>query len=355
MAQVRDKMFFTVYYLTSTFNYVLAETTLISTYHLVTSQDLHEKTIPIGHPLLNYQCLILDKFLQIALSGELYIGGVGVFVGYYGCLDLTQQVLIDIPGKGKFYKTGDLVKLDSNGNIQFLGRVDFQIKLRGQRVETEEIEHVILQQQSLLLNVSNCAVIKVNDDRTKEDHLVAYVQLTSTQERSLTEICLKDYCQRRLPFYMIPSTFVILDQLPLNANGKIVRQQLPKPYFKKSNEKEEMIEPKTKIEITLHGIWCKTFNVGSISMNTNVFAIGGDSLTLMKLYNYYHLQLPLIKKLHISQLFNKPTLNEHVKLLSELQQHDNVTNTVRKQWQTLNIFEGNVSNLSYLKSVRHIK
>ncbi|CAF2949617.1 unnamed protein product [Rotaria sp. Silwood2] len=304
-----------------------AETTLVSTYHLVQLQDLCEITIPIGRPLPNYQCLILDNYLQPALTGELYIGGIGVFHGYLGHPNLTQQALVNISGEGKWYKTGDLVKLDSNGEIQFVGRLDFQIKLRGQRIETGEIEQIILKDGSLSFEISNCTITKVNDEKTKEDHLIAYIQSTSTEDKQVLESHLKAHCHSWLPSYMIPSMFIILDEFPLNSNGKVARQQLPKPDFRRLQAKIETIEPITRLETVVHSIWCKIFNLNNISMTKNLLELGGDSIT---------------KSLNVSQLLNASSLVDHVKLILELEEDDDQdSNTVKQRWKTLNVCEGN--------------
>ncbi|CAF4593115.1 unnamed protein product, partial [Didymodactylos carnosus] len=202
--------------------------------HIVTPNDLLSPSIPIGCPLPNYQCYVLDRYLQpvgIDQVGELYIGGVGVFVGYLHRDDLTRQVLIQIPNVNeKCYKTGDLVKIDSNGELYFVGRVDFQIKLRGQRIEIGEIERIILNVSPC---VTNCVVIKYQQQPEDQEHLIAYVQSSSSSSNNemITIEELKHYCQQYLPLYMIPTWFIILEQLPLNTNGKVDRKQLPKPDF----------------------------------------------------------------------------------------------------------------------------
>ncbi|CAF1563671.1 unnamed protein product, partial [Adineta steineri] len=157
----------------------------------------------------------IEYFVAIDQEGELFVGGMGVFAGYFRRDDLSAKALIDINGQ-LFYRTGDLVRMDDNGLFHYIDRKDFQIKLHGQRIELGEIEQCLLR-----TSISACVVIKWNDD-----HLVAYVQTSDIDENVL-----RKHCQSHLPPHMIPSLFVILDKLPLNSNGKIDRKLLPPPDF----------------------------------------------------------------------------------------------------------------------------
>ncbi|CAF4282717.1 unnamed protein product, partial [Adineta steineri] len=202
--------------------------------------DLTEDTqsIPIGIPLSNYRCMIINQFLQSSATdqeGELFVGGVGVFAGYLKRDDLTAKALLEIDGQ-LFYRTGDLVTIDNNGLIHYQGRKDHQIKLHGQRIELGEIERCLLS----IASISACVVMKWNDD-----YLVAYVQSSHINEKQLRE-----HCQSHLPPHMIPSIFIILDKLPLNSNGKIDRKLLPPPHFSSihlTNSVEQLI-PTNDIE-----------------------------------------------------------------------------------------------------------
>ncbi|CAF4640366.1 unnamed protein product, partial [Didymodactylos carnosus] len=182
----------------------------------------------------------------------LYIGGAGVFSGYYGRDDLSKKALIDIRGQ-RCYKTGDLARLDQDGQLHFCGRADFQVKLRGQRIEIGEIEQTIMNSSA---NVSNCIVVKCYNDEQQQEYLVAYVQSCTA---SLTiEEQIRKHCQSSLPSHMIPSMFILMDKFPLNSNGKIDRKQLPKPDF---TQNECQIEingcPQTDFERQIHDIWCE--------------------------------------------------------------------------------------------------
>ena len=155
--------------------------------------------------------MILDEFSQSVIvdqEGELMVGGVGVFAGYLGRDDLTKKALIEINGE-LFYRTGDLVRMDNNGLLHYQGRKDYQIKLHGQRIEFGEIERCLLN-----TSITACVVMKWNDD-----HLIAYIQSSTIDDKQLRE-----HCQCYLPPHMIPSMFIIMEKLPLNANGKIDRK-----------------------------------------------------------------------------------------------------------------------------------
>ena len=192
-----------------------AETTIDCTAHLV-DVTVTRESIPIGCPLPNYHCIIQDDFGQPVLmneEGELLMGGVGIFAGYLGRDDLTRKALILINDE-LFYRTGDLVRMDNNGLLHYVGRKDHQIKLHGQRIELGEIERCLLD-----TSISGCIVMKWGDD-----HLIAYIERSDLNEDQLRE-----HCQTHLPPHMVPSQFILLEQLPLNSNGKVDRKLLPTP------------------------------------------------------------------------------------------------------------------------------
>ncbi|CAF1459222.1 unnamed protein product, partial [Adineta steineri] len=285
--------------------YGTAETTIDCTFHLF-DNTMETENIPIGRPLLNYQNLVLDEFSQsmfINQEGELFVGGAGVFAGYLGRDDLTAKALVEIDGQ-LFYRTGDLIRMDKNNLIYYRGRKDHQIKLHGQRIELGEIERCLLN-----TSVSACIAMK-----WKDDHLVAYVQSSDIDENVLRE-----HCQLHLPPHMIPSIFVILEKLPLNANGKIDRKLLPPPNFSSitiSNNEAQYIEPNDIVEMKIHLIWCEILQRTDISINTSFFSIGGHSLLLMKLYHRYKVVFNLDSRtINIAQLIEQFTIAEHASLI----------------------------------------
>ena len=282
-------------------------------------------------PLPNYQCMIMDEFLQsviIGQEGELFIGGVGVFAGYLGRDDLTAKALIEINGE-IFYRTGDLVRMDNNGLLHYQGRKDHQIKLHGQRIELGEIERCLLN-----TSISACVVMKWGDD-----HLIAYVQSSNIDEKQLRE-----HCQSHLPPHMIPSIFIILEKLPLNANGKIDRKLLPPPNFSHSlintsRNDVELLAPRNEIEVTIHHIWCDIFQQNQISIDANIFTIGGHSLLLMQLFHRYKIEFHLeTNTLSIADLFQHPTIIGHAQLIH--QTIDIKQNIDDYHWSSLHLIQG---------------
>ncbi|CAF4184649.1 unnamed protein product, partial [Adineta steineri] len=284
-----------------------AEATVNSTCHIVDISG-EAQSISIGRPTANYQCLMLNELLQnicINEEGELFVGGVGVFVGYLGRDDLTSKALLVINGE-LFYRTGDLVTMDNNGLLYYQGRKDHQIKLHGQRIELGEIERCLLN----ITSISASVVMKWNDD-----YLVAYVQSSRVNEEQL-----RQHCQSHLPPHMIPSIFIILDKLPLNSNGKVDRKQLPSPDFSSIHltNSIELLLPTNDIELSIHRIWCGIFKQDQISTDTNIFTIGGHSLLIMQLFHQYKIGFQLeTNTLSISNLFQHPTIIHHAQLIHQ--------------------------------------
>ncbi len=284
-----------------------AETTIASTFHLV---DVTADTqyIPIGLPLSNYRCLILDEFSQnviINQEGELLVGGVGVFAGYLGRDDLTRKVLAQIDGE-IFYRTGDLARMDDDGLLYYRGRKDHQIKLHGQRIELAEIERCLLD-----TSISACVVIKWDND-----HLIAYVQSSDINEEQLRE-----HCRFHLPPYMIPSLFIILEKLPLNANGKTDRKRLPSPenllHTSMTNDSDHM-KPNNELEVQIHSLWSRVLGQTQISIDKNFFNIGGYSLLLVQLYHNYKITLNMdMSRINIAKFLQYPTIADHARLISQ--------------------------------------
>ncbi len=235
------------------------------------------KVIPIGKPIYNTQIYILDKFLNpvpVGVSGELIIGGVDVARGYLNNPQLTKEKFLDDIFKntssGKLYKTGDLAKYGEDGNIEFFGRADHQVKLRGFRIELGEIESKLSQHAE----IKDAAVI-VREDKPGSQRLAAYVVQKNSQLITVNE--LKDFLRNSLPEYMIPTAFIILDKMPLLPNGKIDRNALPAPENSKSAE-ETFIAPRLPVEQILADIWKDILGVDKVGVHDNFFELGGDSI-----------------------------------------------------------------------------
>ncbi|CAF0983464.1 unnamed protein product [Adineta steineri] len=287
------------------------------------------QSISIGKPLSNYQCMMMNEYLQSSAIGqesELFVGGAGVFAGYLGRDDLTAKALVEIDGQ-LYYRTGDLVTIDNNGLLYYQGRKDHQVKLHGQRIELGEIERCLLNMTS----ISACVIIKWNDD-----YLVAYVQSSHVNEEELRE-----HCQSHLTPHMIPSIFIILEKMPLSQNGKVDRKQLPLPDFSLLTLLSSDISntPLNHFEERIHTIWCQVLhcNESHISKNTSFFSVGGHSLLFIELYHHYQSVFNFdAHSLSIAPFLQQSTIFQHSQLLQTVI----MNNTKATQWYTLHINEG---------------
>jgi natural product biosynthesis luciferase-like monooxygenase protein/non-ribosomal peptide synthase protein (TIGR01720 family) len=295
------------------------ETTIWSATHVV---DQVADTTPIGQPIANTQIYLLDRTLNLVppgVPGELYIGGDGVARGYLGRPALTAERFIPNPfAKGRplgqggrmkdedsqfsphpssfiLYRTGDLARYRADGVIEFLGRVDHQLKLRGYRIELGEIE-AVLRRHPL---VHDAAVI-AREDQAGDTRLAAYVvageprtgnreqgnkgtneqgnTTTDSDHRPLTTDHLRSFLAQRLPDYMIPSAFVLLDALPLTPNGKLDRNALPDPGRTTRTRQQAFVAPRTSAEQTLAEIWREVLRLERVGVHDNFFELGGDSI-----------------------------------------------------------------------------
>ncbi|MDZ8183919.1 MAG: amino acid adenylation domain-containing protein [Nostoc sp. ChiSLP02] len=236
------------------------------------------KKPPIGKPISNFRIYILDAHNQIlppGIPGELCIAGVGLARGYLNRPELTAEKFIEIDLFGKverIYKTGDLAKWNTEGNLEYLGRIDEQVKLRGFRVELGEIESLLLQHSS----VKEAVVILYETD--SNPRLVVYI---TTAEKFLNlEVEVKEYLKNLLPNYMIPSQIMVLEQLPLTANGKLDRRALPTPNTSASTELEIPVTPTEEI---LASLWQDLLKIQSVGRSDNFFEMGGHSLLATQL------------------------------------------------------------------------
>ncbi|NEP72550.1 MAG: amino acid adenylation domain-containing protein [Okeania sp. SIO2G4] len=270
--------------------------------------------VPIGRPIANTQLYILDKNNQpvpIGVAGELHIGGAGLARGYLNRPELTAEkfiiwkesggrdvacnVLTESGGK-RLYKTGDLARYLPDGNIEYLGRIDNQVKLRGFRIELGEIESVL----SSYPQVQQTVVI-IREDNPGNKRLVAYIV---SSDSSLSSAELQSYLLSKLPEYMVPSAFVFLETIPLTPNGKINRKALPAPDIELTRTSEYVL-PQTPIEKALASIWQELLKIEKISIHDNFFAVGGDSILSLQVVN--RAQQAKIK-ITPKQIFQYPTI-----------------------------------------------
>ena len=241
--------------------------------------ECEQSTVPIGRPIANMKIHILDRDLQpvpVGIPGELHIGGVGLARGYLNRPELTaEKFILDPFGRApsdRLYKTGDLAYYRPDGNIEFLGRIDDQVKIHGIRIEPGEIEAVLHNHKA----VREARVI-VREDTPGARRLVAYVVPAEESAPSLSEI--RDYMKEALPSYMVP-ILVTLDKLPVTANGKLDRRALPPP---ESAEIEEAFElPTDPIERVLAELWTEVLGLETVSVFDNFLDLGGDSLSAVQ-------------------------------------------------------------------------
>lgn len=209
------------------------------------------------------------------VSGEIYIGGLGVAKGYLNRPELTAQKFIPNPFSDEpnahLYKTGDLGRYLADGNIEFLGRLDQQVKIRGYRIELPEIEAVLNQYPDV-----QEAIVVAQEDIDTHHRLIAYI--VPQKEQVPTVDILHSFLKNFLPDYMLPSVFVMLKALPLNPNGKVDRQALPIPDQERPNLEAAFVPPSTPIEVALAEIWSQVLSIEKVGIHDNFLKLGGDSL-----------------------------------------------------------------------------
>ncbi|MBD2525727.1 amino acid adenylation domain-containing protein [Nostoc sp. FACHB-133] len=242
--------------------------------------------IPVGYPYPHNQAYILDENLELVRPGEvgeLYMGGACLALGYLNSLELNAEKFISNPFNsdplGRLFKTGDLARYWSDGAIELLGRTDFQVKIRGMRVELGEIESALRQHPSV-----KEAVIIAADNELKENHLVAYVVPNSSLSK-ITQTELRAYLERKLPVYMVPSAFVLVDSLPLTPNGKIDRLALRSREVIHPELEAAYVNPQTEIEEIIATVWQQVLLLEDVGIHDNFFELGGHSLLMAQVHS----------------------------------------------------------------------
>lgn len=262
--------------------------------------------ITIGKPFLNTNIYILNQeenLLPIGYVGEICISGNGVGKGYIGNPELTAKVFVPNPFKnGTMYKTGDMGKILPNGEIEYIGRKDNQVKLRGLRIELEEISSKILEISGVKSAVS--VIRKVNEI----DSICAYIM----QNGALDDVLIKNYLKEKLPYYMVPSYIMFMDKLPLTLNGKIDTKNLPEIEM----THVKYIAPQTPIEKEIISKLENMLNISNISMNQNFFDLGGDSLCAIKLVSEVYSKFGI--KIEVKDIFEYHTLSDLCSYISSL-------------------------------------
>ena len=280
------------------------ECTTFSVCHWIQSVPEDARSIPIGRPISNSEAFILNDRLELVeagVTGDLYLGGDGLARGYLNRPELTAERFIAHPfgadPSARLYKTGDRARHLADGTIEFLGRLDHQVKFHGFRIELGEIE-TALRKHPLVID----AVVKVVRASAHDDRLAAYVS-SNTPER-LHEADLRQYLSHDLPKYMVPSHIVVLEALPLNAVGKVDRSRLPDPI--PARLQSTVIKTSTTLEGQIMEIWKQVLSLPSAGLDDSFFDLGGTSLTLALVAD--RLQTIVRKPFEITDLFRYPTV-----------------------------------------------
>jgi amino acid adenylation domain-containing protein len=264
--------------------------------------------IPIGRPISNVKIYILDERMKpvpVGTPGEIFIGGIGLARGYLNRPQETAINFITDPFNNRtgarLYKTGDVARYLPDGNIEFLGRVDFQVKLRGFRVELGEIETVLRQ-----INGIKDVVAEVRDDDSGDKQLIAYYILDGSSEREISTQEMRDFLEERLPNYMIPAVIMHIQEIPLTPSGKIDRRALPTPDGVRPGLFNEYVQPRTAVEEIVAGHWSDVLGVDRVGIKDNFYDLGGHSLKatqiISRMRQTFNVDIP------IRTLFETPTV-----------------------------------------------
>jgi amino acid adenylation domain-containing protein len=285
----------------------------------VTCYDTRSNTsptcIPIGRPIANTQIYLLDRHMQlvpIGVAGELYVGGDALARGYFNRPELTAERFIrhpfsDVPG-ACLYKTGDWAHYRVDGTIELIGRLDHQVKIRGFRIELGEIEAVLVQPPAV-----QQAVVVAREDMPGDKRLAAYVVPQPQQMPAVSD--LRGYLKAKLPDYMVPSAFVLLEALPLTPNGKVDRRALPAPDYSRS-ELESFVAPRTPIEEMVAASWSQVLGIERVGIHDDFFALGGHSLLAMQVIS--RLRAMAQVELPLRSFFEAPTVARLAETITQL-------------------------------------
>ena len=279
-----------------------------STVCATVAECIEEDNVLIGRPIANTQIYLLDQQQQpvpIGVSGEIYIGGVGIARGYLNQPELTEEKFVPNPFNNSpealLYRTGDLARYRPDGNLEFIGRIDDQVKLRGFRIELGEIEAALSQH----IHVKQ-ALVTVQEESADSKRLVAYVLPAQTEEVSVSD--LREYLKEKLPQYMIPNFFVLLDEVSLTPNGKLDRKALQQIDLTQTKQGANLVLPRNSTELQLALIWEEILNIHPIGVQDNFFDLGGHSLLavslMAKIQKHFETSLPL------ASLLQNPTIEQ---------------------------------------------
>jgi hypothetical protein len=281
--------------------------------HWTCRRDWDEPVVPIGRPVANTQIHVLDpagKPVRIGESGELHIAGVQVARGYHARPELTAERFVTDPFSGlpdaRMYKSGDLARWRPDGNLEFLGRMDHQVKILGMRIELGEIE-AALESHPLVER----ATVLAREDVPGEKRLVAYVVPQEAEQPSLAK--LRPHLQERLPDYMIPPVLVHMDDMPVTANGKTDRKALPAPSRKRPELEQAFLGPRTALERFICSMWSELIHIDGIGIRDRFFDLGGNSILAAEFIRKVEQELG--ENIYIVSIFDSPTVSEYAQFL----------------------------------------
>ncbi|HTO75944.1 MAG TPA: amino acid adenylation domain-containing protein, partial [Thermoanaerobaculia bacterium] len=289
------------------------EGTTFTCCHTVRREEPLGASVPIGRPIANSRVYVLDRHRQpvpVGVAGELYIGGDGLARGYIGRPDLTAEKFVPDPfeagPESRLYRSGDRVRYAPNGSIEFLGRMDDQLKVRGFRVEPAEVEAALRRHPSV-----QEAVVVLREHGRGERRLVGYVVGDRERFEGVSE--LRSFLKGELPDFMIPAFFVWLESLPLNANGKVDRAALPPPGRQPFLREGKSVAPRNALESKLVTLWERVLDVRPIGVTDNFFELGGHSLLAARLFS--EIERDVARALPLSTIFQVQTIAELAELL----------------------------------------
>jgi amino acid adenylation domain-containing protein len=284
-----------------------SESTVALQYLLNGQTAISRTTVPVGYPVDETEILLLTDTGEAAeVYGEIAIRSPHIALGYWQQPELTNKVFLPDPERGnkRIYRSGDMGRLLADGSIEFKGRKDSQVKIRGIRIEVGEIE-VVLGQHPAVSEV----VVVPGADSHGDRQLVAYLVISEKPSPSITEI--RGFLQQKLPEYMIPSAFVFLDALPRTPNGKVDQRALPAPDLERSRLETQFVAPRMPVEKALAKIWCEVLGLERVGVHDNFFELGGHSLlatrVVSRIQQKFHVDLKLM------YFFKMPTIAELAK------------------------------------------
>lgn len=266
--------------------------------------------------------------MPVGVAGELYIGGDGVTHGYLNRPELTAEKFVPDPFSAqpgmRLYRTGDLARWRADGNLEFLGRMDHQVKVRGYRIELGEIEAVLAEHAAV-----QQAVVVAREEKSGESQLVAYLTLRGGVAPAASE--LRTFLKEKLPDYMVPAAFVTLESFPLTPNAKVDRRALPAPTGERLTLSEHQVMPRNPIEKSVAEIWQELLNINTVGAEDNFFDLGGHSLLIVQVHNKICQRFET--DLTIAQMFQYPTVAALAQYIQRPQQNSEALRRLRARIQ----------------------